>query len=246
MSRTVNGRAGPARLHTAHGPVPTAQRLWPHAHGEQPLHGSPAGSPRVGSPPLPPPTQRGDAHPLESVAKSWPWAHDTEVVSLGHGAHAVDPPENAPDLRFRRSGGVRGMSRPVGRVLSPCTSRCTMGDHPSRAAVAGNLVRSTRGLGRAALDRPRRHRSCDLRPLLTLLQVGFTEPHRSPGTLVVSYTTVSPLPPTPEGVSGGLLSVALSRGSPRVGVTHHLALWSPDLPRRSLPAVARPAHPLQG
>ena len=33
-------------------------------------------------------------------------------------------------------------------------------------------------------------------------------------------------------VGGGLLSVALSRGSPRVGVTHHLALWSPDFPRR--------------
>jgi hypothetical protein len=32
--------------------------------------------------------------------------------------------------------------------------------------------------------------------------------------------------------SGGLLSVALSRGSPRVGVAHHLALWSPDFPRR--------------
>ena len=67
-------------------------------------------------------------------------------------------------------------------------------------------------------------------PFLTLLQVGFTEPFRSPGTLVVSYTTVSPLPPCRHG--GGLFSVALSRGSPRVGVTHHLALWSPDLPRR--------------
>jgi len=31
---------------------------------------------------------------------------------------------------------------------------------------------------------------------------------------------------------GGLFSVALSRGSPRVGVTHHPALWSPDFPRR--------------
>ena len=29
---------------------------------------------------------------------------------------------------------------------------------------------------------------------LSLLQVGFTEPPQSPGTLVVSYTTVSPLP----------------------------------------------------
>src|SRR6185436_17370393 len=30
---------------------------------------------------------------------------------------------------------------------------------------------------------------------------------------------------------GGLLSVALSCESPRLGVTQHLALWSPDVPR---------------
>jgi len=30
---------------------------------------------------------------------------------------------------------------------------------------------------------------------LTLLRVGFTEPPQSPAALVVSYTTVSPLPP---------------------------------------------------
>jgi hypothetical protein len=33
--------------------------------------------------------------------------------------------------------------------------------------------------------------------------------------------------------SGGLFSVALSRGSPRVGVTHHPALRSPDFPRQA-------------
>lgn len=44
--------------------------------------------------------------------------------------------------------------------------------HPSRAVVAGSLVRSTRGLGRAALERPRR--VVGRRPLLTLLRVGFT------------------------------------------------------------------------
>src|SRR5690606_35513038 len=33
--------------------------------------------------------------------------------------------------------------------------------------------------------------------------------------------------------SGGLFSVALSRGSPRVAVSNHPALWSPDVPRRS-------------
>ena len=82
---------------------------------------------------------------------------------------------------------------------------------------------------------------------LTLLQVGFAEPNRFPDPLVVSYATVSPLPGRRERRSGGLFSVALSRGLPRVGVTHHPALWSPDLPRtlarRRQPAVARSAHP---
>src|SRR5215213_1724365 len=66
-------------------------------------------------------------------------------------------------------------------------------------------------------------------PCLALLRVGFTEPPPSPGMLVVSYTTVSPLPDA--CAPGGLFSVALSRGSPRVGVTHHPALRSPDVPR---------------
>ena len=63
---------------------------------------------------------------------------------------------------------------------------------------------------------------------------------------MVSYTTVSPLPPDESG--GGLFSVALSRGSPRVGVTDHPALRSPDLPRRARrtwhDAAARPTRPL--
>src|SRR2546428_5230704 len=48
--------------------------------------------------------------------------------------------------------------------------------------------------------------------------------------LVGSYPTVSPLPDA-DG-AGGLFSVALSRGSPRVAVSNHPALWSPDVPRR--------------
>ncbi len=70
------------------------------------------------------------------------------------------------------------------------------------------------------------------RVLLALLRVGFTEPPQSPGVLVVSYTTVSPLPALRRvGAVGGLFSVALSRELPRVGVAHHPARWSPDLPR---------------
>ena len=121
-----------------------------------------------------------------------------------------------------------------------------VGGHPSRTAVAGSLVRSTRehraGRPQSLAQEPL---SCEnLRAsdsLLTLLRVGFTEPPRSPWALVVSYTTVSPLPPDVSG--GGLFSVALSRGSPRVGVTDHPALRSPDLPRRGMKIMTRRGRP---
>jgi hypothetical protein len=69
-------------------------------------------------------------------------------------------------------------------------------------------------------------------PRLALLRVGFTEPIGSPRSLVRSYRTVSPLPVrTRRSVIGGLLSVALSCESPRLAVSQHPALWSPDLPQ---------------
>jgi hypothetical protein len=43
---------------------------------------------------------------------------------------------------------------------------------------------------------------------------------------VGSYPTISPLP----GCPGGVISVALSFESPRLGVTQRPALWSPDFP----------------
>jgi len=50
---------------------------------------------------------------------------------------------------------------------------------------------------------------------------------------VRSYRTVSPLPdPGLRRAIGGLLSVALVvRVLPRMAVSHHPALWSPDFPR---------------
>ena len=50
-----------------------------------------------------------------------------------------------------------------------------------------------------------------------------------------SYRTFSPLPfdSALTGLAqGGVFSVALSLGSPPVGVTDHPALWSPDFPPR--------------
>src|SRR6201986_3261824 len=130
--------------------------------------------------------------------------------------------------------GARGVSRPVGRVLC-ARLRGAAVIHlglPLPAASCGLPA----SIGRAALDRSRRE---PLAPLLTLLRVGFTEPPQSPAALVVSYTTVSPLPRPWR--RGGLFSVALSRGSPRVGVTDHPALWRPDLHHRAFARRDRPA-----
>ena len=147
--------------------------------------------------------------------------------NLGCGAHQAEP-------MCRPSNDIEGVSRPVGRVLC-ARSRGAAVIHlglPLPTASCGLPA----SIGRAALDRSRRE---PLVPLLTLLRVGFTKPPQSPAALVVSYTTVSPLPPRCRG--GGLFSVALSRGSPRVGVTDHPALWSPDLPHRACARRDRPA-----
>jgi hypothetical protein len=88
----------------------------------------------------------------------------------------------------------RRASRPVGRVL------CTRVSGPAAIHLGLPLPAASCGLPtsirRAALKRSRR--LCgpwDAEPFLTLLRVGFTEPPQSPAALVVSYTTVSPLPP---------------------------------------------------
>jgi hypothetical protein len=100
-------------------------------------------------------------------------------------------------------GDVAGrMSRPVRRVLS--LSAVT------RAQVAAIHLRRTlphasSGLPGSSGEQPSNA------PCLALLQVGFTEPHRSPGALVVSYTTVSPLPrrPTDRSPASGVAVCSL-------------------------------------
>jgi hypothetical protein len=125
--------------------------------------------------------------------------------------------------------GHEGTSRPVSRILFLATSRRRFGDHPSASAVASTLVRSTRerraGHSFTQAGRP---------ALLTLLPVGFTEPRQSPAVLVVSYTTLSPLPlarrfafcgtfprvapggryPPPRPVESGLSSTLACRDHP--------------------------------
>jgi len=117
------------------------------------------------------------------------------------------------------------VSRPISGILSFGPSRTRTGGHPS--------MRSTWGLGG-----PPSH-------VLTLLRVGFAEPPGSPRALVRSCRTVSPLPvvgPLTTTPIGGLFSVALSCGSPRLAVSQHPALRSPDFPR---PGQAWPRPPGQ-
>ena len=111
--------------------------------------------------------------------------------------------------------GRLGRSRPVSRVLFLRGG----GSHQSRPAVADRLEQSTRKL---RAGRPQ------ALSYLILLRIGFTKLLPSPGVLVGSYPTFSPLPP--ENRVGCVFSVALSLGSPPLRVTEYPALWSPDFP----------------
>src|SRR5215471_21845750 len=67
-------------------------------------------------------------------------------------------------------------------------------------------------------------------PCSALLQAGFTWPagHPAAGGLLPHHFTVA----DGDAVAGGcVFSVALSFGSPRLGVAQRPALWSPDFPR---------------
>ena len=77
-------------------------------------------------------------------------------------------------------------------------------DHFSGTPVARRLKRPTRESLRLGPSRATDRNGLPLPPYLVLLPVGFTEPDRSPGLLVSSYLTVSPLPrrwkPSPPAV----------------------------------------------
>ena len=138
----------------------------------------------------------------------------------------------------------RRASWPVGRVL------CTRSRGPTAIHLGLPLPAASCGLpasiGRAALNRSRRlvplarHCPSDLAPGGVYRAAAVT--CGAGGLLHHRFTlTAGPEP------GGGLFSVALSRGSPRVGVTDHPALRSPDLPQRNRrtgsTAAARPARP---
>lgn len=129
-----------------------------------------------------------------------------------------------------------GLTDTPGSVL-PRRRRRRSGGHPSTNAVADALQRPTRTLGRAALDRALSGLAPGgvyLAPLVTQGAGGLLH-HR--------FTLTCCLPVRAQADASGLFSVALACGLPRVGVTHHPALRSPDVPRATHVARDRLVNP---
>ncbi len=130
-------------------------------------------------------------------------------------------PPYGPSLEIKKV--VEDFRKPGSVPRSGCPRRG--GDHSSGTAVADGLKQPTR--------EPRTGRPQTL-PYSALLRMGFTEHPTSPPDLVSSYLTLSPSPRQRHRKAattpGGLLSVALSLGSPPVPVRNHPALRSPDFP----------------
>ena len=106
--------------------------------------------------------------------------------------------------------------------------------HSSGTPVAGRLKRPTRAAARKPASGPKPR----CRPYSVLLPVGFALPPPLPAARCALTAPFHPYPSSPRGASaGGLLSVALSLGSPPPGVTRHRVPVEPGL---SSPTPYRP------
>ena len=136
-------------------------------------------------------------------------------ASLMHGNPAVIEPlygSNTPDSRSNST-----------EKESACKPGSVEDSHSSGIAVTGDLKRPTRKhAGTPAA-------TCVATSLFGLAPGGVCRAADVATGAVRSYRTVSPLPASLLTL-GGLLSVALSVGSRRPGVTWHLVRRSPDFP----------------
>ncbi len=109
-------------------------------------------------------------------------------------------------------------------------------DHSSGPSVAGGFSRPTR-TPRAVTTLPS---TLARRPYSVLLQAGLAMPSLLPET---RWALTPPFHPYPRRNAGGLLSVALSLGSPPAGVTRRLFTVEPGLSSTgsSPAATARPS-----
>src|SRR5689334_19647357 len=123
------------------------------------------------------------------------------------------------------------VSRPVRRILLRTVARPPAAIPLGRRLPAGSSSPPGGVCVRAAL------------PLSGLAPGGVCRAARvtpGAGALLPHRFTLTCATGRPAAI-GGLFSVALSCGSPRLGVTQHRALWSPDVPR-----AGAPKHPARG
>jgi hypothetical protein len=135
--------------------------------------------------------------------------------------------------------GCGGGSRPVSRLLCPGRSPGVAAIHLGPAlppASCGPPGDSAGPASAAAMV-------AAVRPLFDLAPGGVYRAGRSPGRWCALTAPFHPChAPGSPGPFGGLFSVALSCGSPRLAVSQHPALWRPDFPRsrRTGTAAAQP------
>ncbi len=91
---------------------------------------------------------------------------------------------------------------------------------------------------------PRRHWTGRPSPVRPCSGWGLPSRPGHPGRWCALAAPFHPCLSPVSGPIGGLFSVALSCGSPRLAASQHPALWSPDLPRpgRCRAAATRPTH----
>ena len=169
--------------------------------------------------------RRGDLHERQRTADAFPIERASVTPRVPHQSTP------RPEPRKHRDHSAPGQRREWG--VAACRpgsvpSHARDDGHPSRAAVPTASCGLPASIGRAALKRSRRPAKgpSDLAPGGVYLAVVVT---CDAGGLLHHPFTLTLQPK----LEGGLLSVALSRGSPRVGVTDHPAVWSPDLPHRA-------------
>ena len=236
-------------------PVPTVRPDWATGTGRQSRSGRESGPDPSGYAALIEPRTTRPRHPHAQVSRF------VEPIRNSHASQrfpALRDPREEPGHQARPAPAVRlslgedtagspsrvpgqeageRKSRPISRILSG--PRGPDG-HPSGAVVADDLgavyPRTRAGRPRTSAREPEGS-LFDLAPGGVYLAGRITP---TAGGLLHHRFTLT----TASG--GGLLSVALSRGSPRVGVTDHPALWSPDFPRtrvRRGPATVWPTPP---
>jgi len=146
-------------------------------------------------------------------------------------------PVNLPEPRGRGEASSPGFGgEPPTWAVSRVLFRSAVTPAPARIIHLGDALprRSsalTRTLHTAEAARlGGRPQQC---PYSSLLREGLASPPVTRLSRVGSYPTISPLPvratKTLQAI-GGVISVALSLGSPRVAVSDLPALWSPDFP----------------